>query len=752
MKALHLSTDPVVRACDAEPIHIPGSIQPHGVLFALDSDSLRIIQVSSNTSHHLSADPEAVLGGSLSDCLEHESANTLFSILRSVHLGNSPRLLDTVYTRDRKAFHAIAHCHDGVLVIELEAAHDQRDVFPRDLHPLVSSFVTQLQGLNDRREVLDAACEQIRGITEFDRVLAYEFDPEWNGTVVAERRNDALPSYLDLRFPASDIPRQARDLYRLNAIRVIPNVDYEPVPIVPAVNPKTRRPLDLTFAGLRSVSPIHRDYMRNMATSSSMSVSILRDGALWGLISCHNRDPRHVRFETRRACEFITQVASVHIATLDHASEYAEQIRLKGVETLLLTQMAQHERFPDGLTAARQPLLDFVGAQGAAVLHEGECALLGDTPDEPRVRRLADWISQHAPADEVFQTDHLAGLMPDAESAAPGVAGILGIRISKLHDSYLLWFRPEVVQTVRWGGDPTKPVFGNDERLHPRKSFDLWKEIVRGHSLPWRECEINMAYDLRNAIVGVVLRKAEEMAEISSQLERSNKELEAFSYSVSHDLRAPFRHIVGYAELLREREEERLSSEGQRYVRTIIESAQYAGTLVDNLLNFSRIGRTSMNRSHVSMRQMLRELQHELGGESRGRSVKWNVSELPDVDGDPILLRLALRNLLSNALKYTRTRTTPEIEVGSRCEATEAVFWVRDNGVGFDMRYVDKLFGVFQRLHRMEDFEGTGIGLANVRRIIGRHGGRTWAESELGKGATFFFTLPVAQIMENNCA
>ena len=751
MKKFHPDSDPAVRACDSEPIHIPGSIQPHGVLFALDSDSFRVIQVSANTSLHLSIDPDTILGGSLSDCLEAESAEILFSIFRSVNIGTAPRLLDTVYARDHKPFHAIAHCHDGVLVVELES-HDLHNVFTRDLHPLVSGFVTQLQGLNDRQEVLEAACEQIQRITEFDRVLVYEFDAEWNGSVIAECRNQVLPSYLDLRFPASDIPSQARDLYRINSIRLIPDANYEPVPILPAVNPKTRRPLDLSFAGLRSVSPVHRGYMRNMGTAASMSISILRDSTLWGLISCHNKAPHHVRFEIRRACEFITQVASVHIATLDHTSEYAEQIRLKGMETLLLTRMAQHERFPDGLSAARQPLLDFVNAQGAAVLHEGDCALLGETPNEAQVRQLADWISQRAPSDEVFKTDHLAGLMPDAETSAPGIAGILGIRISKLHDSYLLWFRPEVVQTVRWGGDPNKPVSSNGDLPHARKNFDLWKEVVRGHSLPWRDAEVTMAYDLRNAIVGVVLRKAEEMAEISSQLERSNKELEAFSYSVSHDLRAPFRHIVGYAELLREREEDRLSAEGQRYVRTIIESAQYAGTLVDNLLNFSRIGRSAMNRSRISMKQLVRELQYELGSESRGRTIQWNVAELPDVTADPILLRLAVRNLLSNALKYTRNRSTSEIQVGSRDDEVETVFWVRDNGVGFDMRYVDKLFGVFQRLHRMEDFEGTGIGLANVRRIIGRHGGRTWAESELGNGATFFFTLPVSQIMENNCA
>jgi light-regulated signal transduction histidine kinase (bacteriophytochrome) len=265
---------------------------------------------------------------------------------------------------------------------------------------------------------------------------------------------------------------------------------------------------------------------------------------------------------------------------------------------------------------------------------------------------------------------------------------------------------------------------------------------VRERAIAWDRSEIEAVKELRNAIVGIVLRRAEELAALSEELRRSNKELEAFSYSVSHDLRAPFRHIVGYSELLKKQEWNGLSEKGKRYIDTIIESAYTAGTLVDNLLRFSHMGRTALKPRRVDMTALIDEIRHKLPVDPPERRIQWVVGDLPAVTADPVLIRLVFENLLDNAVKYTRPREKARIEIGSHRRDGETVFFVRDNGVGFDMKYIDKLFGVFQRLHRMEEFEGTGIGLANVRRIVERHGGRAWAEGALNGGATFSVSLP----------
>lgn len=737
-------------ACAREPIHVPGTIQPHGILLALHEPSLILRQASANASELLECAVGSVLGeplGTILPELARDLAGGFDTTLRqlrdrpgpAIHLGRSTFALDAREVR----FDITAHRSGGALILEFEeAVEDASDPFGA-LYPLASACVAELQVASDVSELGAVAARHVRAISGFDRVLIYRFDAEWNGTVVAEDRNDALPSYLDLRFPASDIPAQARELYRLNPQRLIPDADYRPIPILPARDPLASGPLDLSFSVLRSVSPVHVEYMKNMGTQASMSFSLLLQGRLWGLVSCHNAEPRRLPAHRRAACEFIAKVAALQIGAHEQSARAAHRLRLKEIESLLLAHMATEESFAQGLAKDPEPLLALAGAEGAAIIQQDRCILVGRTPPEPVVRRIANHIATRA-KDEVFSTDCLSRVIDGAEAHKEVASGVLGIPISELHPSYVLWFRPETIRTVTWGGDPRKPVEPAPEgaRLHPRKSFDAWKETVRLRSLPWREEEIEAVKELRNAVVGIVLRKAEEMAALTDELTRSNKELEAFSYSVSHDLRAPFRHVVGYAELLREFDGDKLSERGLRYIDTIIESAHSAGRLVDELLNFSRMGRMRIQPIPIDMNLLVAETRRRLEPDTRGRNIEWRIAALPSTQADPTMLRLVLENLFSNAIKYTRPREQAVIEVGATEEPAETVYFIRDNGVGFDMAYADKLFGVFQRLHRVEEFEGTGIGLANVRRILERHGGRTWAEGRLNEGATFFFALP----------
>jgi signal transduction histidine kinase/CheY-like chemotaxis protein len=410
----------------------------------------------------------------------------------------------------------------------------------------------------------------------------------------------------------------------------------------------------------------------------------------------------------RTACDFLGQMLSLQLDAHEHHADFEHRMRLKSVQARLLASMANEENFVDGLVKEPDELLGFAAAGGAAVLFNGQCLLLGTTPDEPDVHRLADWLSERARQD-VYSTDSLAASSPRPNPTRTGPAACWRSR-SRSSTGATSSGSARVRADGEVGGRPHEADRAGERPPRappPQELRDLEGDrpaqvapLAAGRARYGRRAAQRHRRDRA--------RKAEELAQLSAELKRSNRELEAFSYSVSHDLRAPFRHIVGYSELLLE--EGGLSEQGRRFANTIIESARYAGSLVDNLLAFSQMGRTAIRPSAIRMDALVEEVRRDVMQEAEGRRVAWDVGPLPDAICDPLMMRLALRNLLSNAVKYTRNRAEAAIAIGGEALATEVVYWIRDNGTGFDMRYVDKLFGVFQRLHRMEDFEGTGIG------------------------------------------
>ncbi len=742
-KSLDLSS------CDREPIHVPGSIQPHGFLLALDEQGM--VQVASATSAaFLQRSVEDIFGSTLSEIFGETTSKALLAGLDADTLSTATRLLVQVELHGRR-FEAVAHrppSHGRAwTILEFEQSIEPVDV--EALNARLYNFVAAVRRTATVQEVCQAAVVELQALTRCDRVVLYNFDEHGHGIVLTEQLGDPrFASYLDLRFPASDVPVQARRMYELNRVRIIPYVDYEPSPLL-APGGAAAPEIDLSSSVLRSVSPIHRQYMRNMGTACSMSVSIIIEGRLWGLVSCHHHAARYVPLRLRSACDFIMQIVASQIESHLQATHLRHALHARAVQGKLLAAMAAEDSYMDGLTHSPALLRELVGADGVAVVTGVQAMLFGTTPSEQQVLSVVERLRQSG--DEVFASGKLSSVYQEAEAFTDVGSGLLSISVSKVHSTLVLWFRGEVVQTVRWAGDPEKPAEAPRPSatlpagiVHPRHSFQAWSQIVRGSSEPWTAEQVEAAAEFRSAMIEIVLKRAEEVAQLATGLQVANEELEAFSYSVSHDLRAPFRHISGFSEMLKEEESERMSERGKRYLATIMDSARFAGQLVDSLLEFSRFARSSVNMGPIDMENLWdREWQAVLEEEARDRSVHFSHGSLPHVTGDAQLMKLVLRNLLSNALKYTGKRTDARIRVEAAQQGEEFVFSVSDNGVGFDQQYAGKLFGVFQRLHRIEDFEGTGIGLANVRRIIGRHGGRVWAEGEVGRGATFFFSLPV---------
>ncbi|WP_256672608.1 ATP-binding protein [Pseudomonas sp. v388] len=735
--------------CAREPIRTPGSIQPQGFMLVVEEPGLVIRQISENLPQWLGVDSDALLGAPL-DAVVARAADVIEQFdgldedqTHPYHVGDITFLIGE---RAAESIPMMLHRHDRMLIAEFQRP-DAVSISGTSLYPVLRSFISGASEAESVDQLCERAVRVLKRLTGFGRVKSYRFDNEGNGLVNAELVDEGYPSYKGLCFPASDIPAQARELYCLNRIRVIEDATYEPARLVPSSNPLTGQPLDLSFSALRSVSPVHLQYMRNMQTLASMSVSIVVNGALWGLISCHHNAPRSVRFHIRSACELLGRVLSLQVESRETHLRNERMLEIRQRIVQLLGAIADHDSVLLGVRAMPDVFVHFVGAAGAAVVSGSGCELHGNTPPKPQVMALAAWLTQRH--EDLFHSDNISRDIPPLAALSGVASGVLAVSISEIHPHYLVWFKPAQSQIVNWAGRPDKSI-GQSGSLSPRQSFEQWQQVVEGFSTPWSVSEIDGVQELRLAILGIVLRKAEELAQLSEDLERSNKELEAFSYSVSHDLRAPLRHIAGYAELLGEMEGSNLSERGLRFLGTIEDSAKFAGTLVDNLLSFSQMGRSAMRFSDVNLSAMVASIQLEMRPDYEGRQIEWTFHSLPVVVADPAFLHLAMRNLIANAIKYTRKQPVATIEVGVQEREADTVISVRDNGVGFDMQYVDKLFGVFQRLHRMDEFEGTGIGLANVRRIIERHGGTVWAEGVVGSGATFYLSLPKRALRPNH--
>ncbi|HEU4603078.1 MAG TPA: ATP-binding protein [Steroidobacteraceae bacterium] len=721
--------------CEQEAIHIPGSIQPHGALVVLDPASLAVLQASENLLDRLG------LAWPATSLTLADFGTSICSNIQTWLHSNDSSYLRTATVGDRKV-QVIGHRTRQGIILEFEDVPESESATLESLYPHLAKFAEDVQAEASLTDMCELVAREFLRITQFNRVLVYRFDRNWNGEVIAEASDGVLPSYLGLRFPASDIPAQARALYRANRLRLIPDANYRPMRVVPALCPADNAPLDLSGAALRSVSPVHLQYMRNMGTLASMSVSILVEGELWGLISCHNAGAKRVNAQVRNACDLMGKVVSLQIGARERASYATRRIELKRIEAELLANLGEAPSVHAGLAQNAELWMRLGQATGAAVVDSTGAHCVGEAPSAERVKDLAARL-QTVGVLESFSTDSLPLDWPEFADLAAAASGLIAISISQLHPSYVMWFRPEVTRTVEWGGDPRKPVSQtNGGELHPRNSFEVWKEKVTLTAQPWTQAEIDSLVDFRHSIISFVLRRAEERAELTAQLQQSNRELESFSYSVSHDLRAPFRHIVGYTQLLREREKN-LSDLSQHYLNSIVDAAASAGQLVDDLLNFSHLGRASLAIIKIDANKLVQESIRTLELDTRDRNIEWRIGQLPPIWGDAALLRQVFVNLLQNAVKYSRSRNPAVIEVSGYSNDDECVYTIKDNGVGFDMAYADKLFGVFQRLHRMEDYEGTGIGLALTKRIIDRHKGWIAAEGAFDVGATFRFGIPL---------
>lgn len=728
--------------CADEPIQFPGAIQPHGLLFTLSEPDWAVLQVSANVQTLLGMSPEQVVGRPLQDVLGDERVAAIRNASTQRSLTESQQLLMHFNGID---FEAMLHRNEGVLVLELEIQDPHARARDRESATNLGRMLRQLQAATDLQSLYEISVREIQKMTGYDRVLIYRFEEEGHGQVIAEASSPAMELFNGLFFPASDIPEQARELYRRNWLRIIPDAGYTPVPLVPQLRPDNGQPLDLSFSTLRSVSPIHCQYMKNMGVLSSMSVSLLQGDKLWGLISCGHRTPLYVSHELRSACQALGQVLSLQISAME-ALEVSRQREAK-VQALAQLGRAMIEADAnvfDGLASQPQVLMDLTGAQGVAIIEGQTLHRFGKCPEPGEIRDLHRWLNERG--DQVFSSHHLSSVYPPAQAYQQVASGVLALSLPKPVDNGVLWFRPEVKETVQWSGDPNKPLDIDESdagmRLRPRTSFEIWKVEMAGIAAKWTHGDLFAASDLRRSALEDDLAR---QVRREQQAVRARDDLVAV---VSHDLRNPMTVISMLCGMM----QKSFSSEGphtSRRIATAIDTMQQAASrmnvLLEDLLDTSKIeaGRYSITPQALEVSQIFEEAYSLLVPLAMDKSIEMSFTAEPDlkVNADPERLFQVLSNLIGNAIKFTPKQG--RIGVAAMSLGEEVVFTVRDSGEGIPP---EQLPHIFERYWTIKEGNptGTGLGLYISQGIIKAHGGVLAAESQVGKGSEFRFTVPVA--------
>ena len=760
--------------CDREAIHIPGSIQPHGVLLVLQDPQLKILQASKNTENFWGISAESLINQDLSVLFSPSQIKSFKKCIKqeNIEVFNPIKLYLKIQPKSL-FFYGIIHRNNDVLILELEPQVSTETRSQLSFYHLVKSSILKIKKAVNLPSATELIVKEIRNVTGYDRVMIYRFEPDESGVIIAEDKQTELEPYLDLHYPASDIPQQARKLYCENWLRLIVDMSYQPVAIIPAHNPLNNTPLDLSYAVLRSVSPMHVEYCKNMGVTASMCISLVNNKKLWGMIVCHHYSPKYVDYETRKYCEFLGQLMSVELVIWPEkaAEQYRQHVNL--IQQTFREKLNKN-KIIDVLEQNAQNLLDLVKATGAVICLENELTLLGSTPSKSAVRDLLAWLLSEYRQD-VFFTNSLSQLYPKAQEFKDVASGLLAISIVGNHTSYhLLWFRPEVIQTVNWGGNPNKPVLVENDgnlQLSPRRSFELWKQTVQERSLPWQQVEIDAAQELRNMLMLAALEFSQTaLQEAAERAQVANHAKSKFLAKMSHELRTPLNAILGFTQVMSR--DNSLSAEQIENLGIINRSGAHLLSLINDVLEMSKIeaGRLTLTENSFDLYQVLDSIEEILQLKTRTKGIQLvftGTSKVPQyVIADEGKLRQVLLNLLENAIKFTQTGSV-NLQVKSKEEKLKSergedasvlplefyllTFEVSDTGQGIAGEELDNIFEAFvQSETGRQSMQGSGLGLSITRQFARLMGGDISVTSIVDQGSTFTFTIPVRLAKETD--
>jgi two-component system, chemotaxis family, sensor kinase Cph1 len=737
--------------CEQEPIHIPGTIQPHGFLLGIKQDTFVIDYCSANTAEYLSLFHSQLLGKTYGEAFGESALAQLKGYIDDSLMLSSTLLRTTLAGVD---FLCTVHNSNGIYVVEAEPEVLQK-VIPSEMYLQTSQFLSYMHDTHSLKQLCQLVAEGTREITGYDRVMIYRFDADYNGEVFAESVRHDLEPFLGLHYPHTDIPAQARELYMKNLLRLISDIDYVPVPIY-TIEDAPAKNLDLSLSILRSTSPIHVQYLQNMGVGATLTISLIYKKKLWGLIACHHYSPKNLTPEVRLAAQlqghFITSQIDVRQASEEYELTRNTNLALEKMNALQLGR-------PADLNAVvfSPEILKISNAAGVAVLFEGHIYKNGLAPKNEEIWRLASWAATFS-KNTSFVTDKLIDFLPDHKEMCAKTSGIIYHSLDINSDNCILWFRPETKTEVYWGGDPNKSIEKDRNGLSPRRSFALWNQLVEYKSKPWLQPELDAAASYANALhrqinLLLITQEEEKYRRLSELLRQANSELENINWISTHDLQEPLRKIQLIASRILSKEEE-MPDNISDSIKRMNDSANRMQTLLIDILKYTRLRHTDEKYEEVDFGVLVEEVKNDMAEAVNEKSVSVWAEHLPVIQGIPFLLKQLLSNLFANSIKYASPDRDPVIKITASPDLMPynpddrtlyRVVHVADNGIGFEQQYAEQVFNIFTRVHTSPNYKGSGVGLALCKKIMQNHKGYIRANSNVGVGTVISLYFPAAE-------
>ncbi|HVX51018.1 MAG TPA: ATP-binding protein [Chitinophagaceae bacterium] len=726
--------------CDKEPIHIPGKIQPHGFLLAVNKTTWLIDFTSANTKQFTGLEPGQLLGKSLADIVAAGVINcgnaNLFDVVQYLVNTNAQEANPIAVQINAQACNLIVNFAEHHFLLEFEPSFPDID---KELQRLMGISLSKILEASTIEEILQFTAKQVKEIIHYDRIMVYKFWEDDHGEVVGEEREPHLESFMGLHYPASDIPKQARELYKINLVRIIADVTAVPSALFTTQAGLSTTSLNLTNSVLRAVSPIHIQYLQNMDVRSSFSISVIINDRLWGLIACHNYTPKFIDYKARNSCKLIARILS---SALEHRLEIERKEKSKefhGALQEILKLLMRDWNVAEVLMQQKVNLLSLTEACGAAFLFEGCIYVIGETPGDSEISALYNKIKKEHRS-SIFHTTNLDKIFASAGAYKNVASGLLGCSISWEMDEYIMWFKPEIKKTVKWAGNPNKPVETDEQgnqQISPRRSFAVWSEEVEGTSEPWTSADIGSVMKLREELIHMLNSRANQVRKLNDELKKAYEELDTFSFTISHDLKTPLASIRNYSEILLEDHDE-LTDDVKKILNKVIKNTERMDVLIREVLSYSRIGKQDLHLKKLPVKLLVETAVQDALSAYGSHKTNVQIGNLPEVEGDEIMISQVFGNLIGNAVKYSAKNDTPLVKIEGKITADGILYTVQDNGIGIDMLHGNQVFDLFKRMDNAKAYEGTGVGLAIVKRILEKHKARIWYESGQGKGTTFF--------------